>query len=126
MDYIFPAVFHKEENEYWAEFPDLEGCQTYNSSMEQCLLSASQALEGYILTLREAGELIPTPSPITSIPPSADGFVSYVTCNIKERSVKKTLTIPERLNKLAEAAGINFSQTLQEALTQKLGLRTGN
>lgn len=126
MDYIFPAVFHKEENEYWAEFPDLEGCQTYNSSMEQCILSASQALEGYILTLREAGELIPTPSPITSIPPSADGFVSYVTCNIKERSVKKTLTIPERLNKLAEAAGINFSQTLQEALTQKLGLRTGN
>lgn len=126
MDYIFPAVFHKEENEYWAEFPDLEGCQTYNSSMEQCLLSASQALEGYILTLKEAGELIPNPSPITSIPPSADGFVSYVTCNIKERSVKKTLTIPERLNKLAEAAGINFSQTLQEALTQKLGLRTGN
>lgn len=27
-----------------------------------------------------------------------------------------------RLNRLAEAAGINFSQTLQEALTQKLGL----
>lgn len=122
MNYIFPAIFHKEENEYWAEFPDLEGCQTFDDSAEKCLLSASQALEGYILSLKDEGKPVPKPREITAIPTPTGGFVSYVSCNIKEKSVKKTLTIPERLNRLAEAAGINFSQTLQEALAQKLGL----
>ena len=36
------------------------------------------------------------------------------------KAVKKTLTIPEWLNVLAEKKGINFSQTLQNALLEKL------
>lgn len=36
------------------------------------------------------------------------------------KSVKKTLTIPEWLNTMAEANNINFSQVLQEALKDKL------
>lgn len=40
-----------------------------------------------------------------------------------EKSVKKTLTIPSWLNEAAMAAGINFSQTLQEALIQKIGAK---
>jgi post-segregation antitoxin (ccd killing protein) len=40
---------------------------------------------------------------------------------IKPVYVKKTLTIPERLNRQAMKRGINFSQVLQEALQQKLG-----
>lgn len=38
------------------------------------------------------------------------------------RAVKKTLTIPWYLNDLAEKKKINFSQTLQAALKQKLGI----
>ena len=38
------------------------------------------------------------------------------------RAVKKTLSIPEWLNEEAIAAGINFSQVLQEALIQKIKL----
>jgi len=37
-----------------------------------------------------------------------------------ERSVKKTLTIPYWLNKLAIRNNINFSKVLQEALKEKL------
>jgi hypothetical protein len=36
------------------------------------------------------------------------------------RAVKKTLSIPEWLNEAASKAGINFSQTLQDALKEKL------
>lgn len=122
MHYIYPAVFHKDEKEYWVEFPDLEGCQTYENTLEKCFMAASEALEGYILSLVDEGKPIPPPSEISSVPHPADGFVNYISCSLKEKSVKKTLTISERLNRLAEAAGINFSQTLQEALTQKLGL----
>lgn len=37
------------------------------------------------------------------------------------RKVKKNCTIPAWLNEKAEAAGINFSRVLQEALVEKLG-----
>ena len=40
-----------------------------------------------------------------------------------QKSVKKTLTIPAWLNKAALEKGINFSQTLQEALLQKIKMR---
>ncbi len=38
----------------------------------------------------------------------------------REKSVKKTLTIPKWLNDLGIENNINFSQTLQEALRQEL------
>ena len=38
------------------------------------------------------------------------------------KAIKKTLTIPEWLNHLAEKNNINFSQVLQEALKERLGI----
>ena len=38
------------------------------------------------------------------------------------KAVKKTLTIPEWLNEEALAMNINFSQVLQEALMEKVGI----
>ena len=38
------------------------------------------------------------------------------------KSIKKTLSIPEWLNYLSERNNINFSQVLQEALKEKLGI----
>lgn len=38
----------------------------------------------------------------------------------REKSVKKTLTIPKWLNDLAIEKNINFSQTLAEALRKEL------
>ena len=38
------------------------------------------------------------------------------------KSVKKTLTIPEWLNEIAISQNINFSQVLQDALIQKMGV----
>lgn len=42
---------------------------------------------------------------------------------LDNRAVKKTLTIPSWLNDLAIENNINFSQTLQEAIKEKLGLK---
>jgi hypothetical protein len=41
---------------------------------------------------------------------------------IENQSVKKTLTIPQWLNKLAEEKNVNFSQLLQSALKEHLGI----
>ena len=42
---------------------------------------------------------------------------------LASHSVRKTLTIPAWLNNIAEEMDINFSQTLQEALKEKIGLK---
>ena len=39
------------------------------------------------------------------------------------KAVKKTLSIPEWLNEEALSRNINFSQVLQEALLEKVGMR---
>jgi len=125
MLFVYPAVFHKEEDSYWVEFPDLPGCHSYGSSVTETMACAQEALAGYILTLLEQERPIAVPSDIGTLS-AEDGFTSLVSCNIDQyketKAVKKTLTIPSWLNERAMARGVNFSQVLQEAvLAEVLG-----
>lgn len=124
MLFIYPAIFHKEDNAYWVEFPDLEGCQTYGGTLNETMAYAQEALAGYLLTLLEENmELVP-PSDVSAFSCDNDSFITLVTCDINQykdtKAVKKTLTIPSWLNDRAIAMGINFSQVLQDALVAKI------
>ena len=123
MLFVYPAIFHKEEDAYWVEFPDLEGCHTYGSSINETMAAAQEALAAYLLTLLEHGDNIASPSDISVIH-TDDGFSTLVSCDINQykdaKAVKKTLTIPSWLNDRAISMGINFSQVLQEALLSKI------
>lgn len=125
MLFVYPAIFHKEENSYWIEFPDLDGCHTYGNTITETMEAAQEALSGYLLTLLEQNKPLAAPSDIAKYHPD-DGFASLVSCNINQykdtKAVKKTLTIPGWLNDRAIEKGINFSQVLQEALVSKLHL----
>ncbi len=123
LKFVYPAIFHKDEDSYWVEFPDLEGCHTYGSTLSETMEAAQEALSGYLLTLLEQGEEIAAPSDIESFNPS-DGFSSLVSCDINQykdtKAVKKTLTIPAWMNDRAISMGINFSKVLQDALLSKM------
>ncbi len=123
MLFVYPAIFHKEDDAYWVEFPDLEGCHTFGSSITETMASAQEALSGYLLTLLEQGQSIAAPSDISTLH-TDDGFCTLVSCDINQykdtRAVKKTLSIPSWLNERAMALGVNFSQVLQEALLTKI------
>ncbi len=123
MLFVYPALFHKEEDSYWVEFPDLPGCHSYGSSVVETMACAQEALAGYILTLLEQERPIAVPSDMEMLS-TEDGFTSLVSCNIDQyketKAVKKTLTIPAWLNDRAMAKGVNFSQVLQEALLLKV------
>ncbi|MBD5537541.1 MAG: HicB family protein [Lachnospiraceae bacterium] len=123
MLFVYPALFHKEDNSYWVEFPDLEGCHTYGSSIPETMEAAQEALAGYLLALLEQEQSITSPSDIACFHVE-DGFSSLVSCDINQymdtKAVKKTLTIPSWLNERAVAMGVNFSQVLQEALLSKI------
>ena len=121
---MYPAIFHKEEETYWVEFPDLPGCQTYGENLNQTVKAAQEALAGYLLVLMEEGKTIPVPSNMQELKKEEDSFPTLVSCDINQykdtRAVKKTLTIPAWLNELAMERNYNFSQILQEALLNRL------
>lgn len=123
MILIYPAIFHKDDNSYWAEFPDLVGCQSYGDDLKDTVINAQEALAAYVLTMIDENRNLPEPSDIEKLK-TDEGFISLVTCDIKieknNKAVKKTLTIPEWLNDRAVAKDINFSKVLQDALIEKV------
>ena len=128
MKYVYPAIFHKEDDSYWVEFPDLEGCQTYGETLSQTMDLASEALGLYLASRFDNDFEVNEPSAIIDIPAEKDSFVSYVSSDVskyrnKNKSVKKTLTIPEWLNEEAEKRHVNFSGVLQNALVEYLNLK---
>lgn len=133
----YPAIFYKEENGYSVIFPDLNYLATDGETLEQALAMAIDCLAGYLFSAKLDKEKTPAPSDLKDIDPirvadeldteSGDFFVNLVTVDVDEyakthfnKSIKKTLSIPEWLNREALAKGINFSQVLQEALVAKL------
>lgn len=120
----YPAVFHPEEVGYSVFIPDIEGCSTQGDTMDEAVEMAKDAIG---LMLDGAGEHPQASSP--SALPLADGeFVVMIPFNPSEyarknnRAVKKTLSLPAWLNEAAEAAHLNFSGVLQEALKAKLDM----
>lgn len=124
MLFIYPAIFHKENDSYWVEFPDLEGCHTFGDTLAETMESAQEALSGYLLTTLEENKQLAKPCDLSSIQCDENSFSTLVTCDINQykdtKAVKKTLTIPSWLNERAMSIGINFSQVLQEALLTKI------
>jgi predicted RNase H-like HicB family nuclease len=125
--YVYPAQFVNEENGTISVFfPDFEGCQTYDDTMEGAALMAKEALEGYIDVLLELGKTLPKASSIKDVCVD-NGFVMMVVAdagNMQEENkpVKKTLSIPKWLDREATNAHLNFSGVLKEALIERLNL----
>lgn len=130
--YLFPALFDPGADGsvgYTVTFPDLPGCITEGSDITEAMQMAKDALEGYLYGLEEDGENIPLPSSPDKITVSSGGFVSIIEAwtdivrdEMENKAIKKTLTIPKWLNDAAEKEKVNFSQILQYALKQRLGI----
>jgi len=128
--YFFPAIFTVNPDGISVEFPDLPGCLTAGKTEEEAFRMAREALALHLFGMEQDGEPIPEPSKASSLKPAAENqFVTVIEAwmplvrdRASQRLVKKTLTIPKWLNDLAEKQDINFSQLLQQALKQRLGL----
>lgn len=128
MIFIYPAIVHLDDDSIWLNFPDLVGCTTFGDSIEEVYDNAVEAMEVYILSVLENKISLPKSSDISILKKSIDdnSFITFIKANVdlakNTKSIKKTLTIPEWLNKLAIEKNINFSQVLQEALVKKINL----
>jgi len=131
--YIFPAVFHFADDGISVEFPDLPGCFSYGDDELEAVTNAKEALELHIFGLEDDSVSIPPPSHIREITIEdnesvvlIDVWMKPVRDYMQNKAIKKTLTIPKWLNDVAVENDVNFSQLLQVAIKDYLGIISRN
>ena len=130
MKYVYTAIIEKPEKDgqfYLVSFPDF-----YSQTQGKALVMAEDLLNLILVDCEDSNLEIPNPgnqSALQEVIKGKNAELTYVTADTDHyrkkngrKTVKKTLSIPAWLNTQAEAAGVNFSQTLQEALCEKLAL----
>ena len=126
--HVFPAVFSREDQYVCVRFPDLPGCNTFGDSYDNALYMAEDALGGHLLSMIDNNYLIPEPTPFEAlrlkegeVVVMIEVWLSVLREEENNKAVKKTITIPNWLNKKAQKAHVNFSSVMQEALRERLG-----
>ena len=131
--YRYAAIFSYEEDGVHVVFPDLPGCITFGADEDEAVRMAREALALHIYGMEQDGDEIPQPSSLRMLAEQEDlqenevfmlveAFMPTFRERESKRFVKKTLSIPYWINAEAERVGLNFSQTLQNAIAQKLSL----
>jgi predicted RNase H-like HicB family nuclease len=64
MSVRFAVVFEKAESNWAAYVPDLPGCITTGTTLEETEANIRQAIEGHLKTLADFGEPIPRPTSV--------------------------------------------------------------
>jgi len=84
---------------------------------------ATDALRGHLSCMEDDGDLIPAPSDFRAIHHERDEAVVIMEAwmvPLREKTVRKNLTIPSKLAEQADKAGINYSRLLTHALEEEL------
>ncbi|HFH9916026.1 TPA: type II toxin-antitoxin system HicB family antitoxin [Streptococcus suis] len=119
----YPAIFHKDEQGYWVEFPEFSG-GTQGDNLEEAMYNAREFLESSIALYIDEEMELPKASDIKELS-APDGFVSMIQADptpyIKNnKAIRKNVTVPEWLTKLADREGLNYSEILTTALETRL------
>ena len=113
-------------NGFGVYFPDLPGCVTYGSDIDDARKNAKEALELHIYGMQEDGECIPEPQQFIADTNKGDCVLAItiypelVKNELDNRRVKTNCTIPAYLKREGEKEGVNFSQLLEYALKELL------
>ncbi len=128
--YLFMAVFTPDpEGGYEIRFPDLPGCFSQGDSLEEAMIMAKDALELHLWGMEDDNISIPPATLPENIELQKGCFTVPISVymppvreEMNNKTIKKTLTLPAWLNRISEEAGVNFSQILQSALKEHLGI----
>lgn len=127
MCYTYTAVITPEDGKYYVRVPDVAGCVTTGSSVEDAVLQITDALSGCLVVREDEGLPIPDVTPQPSITHDAADILTLVSVDTiayraqtDTRAVRKNVSIPAWMAAMAERRGINCSKILQDALLQQL------
>ncbi|MBQ7975592.1 MAG: type II toxin-antitoxin system HicB family antitoxin [Clostridia bacterium] len=135
MKRMYPVIFTQTDNGVLVEVPDLE-ILTEGTDMENAIDMARDAISITIISMEDNNEAVTEPTRIEDVDvlrgtfaENGKGFVSIVDTNIDEyrrkvdtKPVRRNVSLPGWLNYEVNAAGINVSRFLQDALVEKLNI----
>ena len=125
----YAVVIHKDQNsDFSVTIPDLPGCFSAGSTLDEAITMAQEAAECHIEGLLIDSEPVPTPSDIEvhKDNPLYDGGIwALVEVDISKLSLKSkriNITMPERLlrtvDQYAKRYGSSRSGLLSQAITE--------
>ena len=128
--YIYPAIFKLVEGAYDVRFPDIDNCFTFGENLEDALDSASDVLELCLYDMEQDKIDIPEASDITDLKLEEDESIAWINVwmipvrdKMENKAIKKTVTIPKWVNDIGVQNNLNFSQLLQSAIKDKVGIK---
>ena len=122
MEYVYPAIFHKNEDEsYTIIYPDLPGCISEGKNLGNAMYMALSALAQWIRYLADKKQEIPQASLVEDIKTSSGEFVNLICAEVQDgRAVKRTVSIPKWMDDKVVQSGLSLSRVLQDALSERL------
>ena len=122
MEYVYPAIFHKNEDEsYTVVYPNLPGCISEGKTLGNAMYMAQSALTQWIGYLADEKQDIPKSSSVEKVKASAGEFVNLIRADVKDgRAVKRTVSIPKWMDDKVAQSGLSLSRVLQDALSERL------
>jgi predicted RNase H-like HicB family nuclease len=118
------ALIHKDaDSDFSVSFPDLPGCVTAGSTLDEARDMAAEALAFHLEGMKQDGEAIPEPSSLEAVMANAenrDGVAILVPAPGRvAKSVRINITLPEdvlnEIDRYAEARGLTRSGFLASA-----------
>lgn len=117
-----------ETGGYAARVPDVNGCVTTGTDVQDTLENIRDALAACLCTLEDYNQPIPAPTAPEAIPHDEGSIIALIdvdTLKYREetdtRAVRKNVSMPAWLLNMAESRGVNCSQVLQDALKRQFG-----
>ena len=139
MKKVYPVIFTDTSTNILIEVPDLKILTEANeegdkkASFADAIITARDAIGLSCISAEDGGSLVAEASAFYEIDAAKGTFaegksiVSLVDVDLAEyrrkvdnKTVRRNVTLPNLLNQEAEAANLNVSRVLQEALMQKL------
>lgn len=124
---------NSSDSDYGVTVPDLPGCFSAGSTLDEALDEAVEAIECHLEGMLLDGESIPSPQPIENHQANLDyegGIWAFVTVDISRLSGKTrrvNITLPERvltiLDKYAAEHGETRSGMISEAAIEYIAKR---
>ena len=97
----------------------------------RCFRRGNCSAGGWRFTKRPRLDVLPAPTPLSEVKVEenersalVDVYMPSIRMANVNRSVNRTVTLPAWLNAAALEKNVNFSQILQDALKEKLGVQT--
>lgn len=132
----YPIVIHKDKNsDYGVIVPDLPGCFSAGSTLDEALAMAKEAIELHLEGLIEEGQVVPPPGRLEdhkSNPEYKGGIWAIVQIdagNLRLKAKRINITVPERIldaiDRTAKAQNDTRSGLLVKAATAFMSRKTG-